>query len=442
MFETIAIVDFYAIYIRGAITVWGFLAVFYKLFKKPGILKIEYKNLALIFICLCLFTSFLHISWNFFTNIALVFHIFLCFFIFFGAGRNTAKIKFEKEFIFLIHFFILFSSVISLLSFIVFLHKFSINISGYTIGIIGDRLTGLYSNSNFMAFFAVIALVSIDVSDNFYFKNRIKIHFYLKIFLMLINITSLFLSDSNASFVFIIIYFILKIFLNKFFIETKNSSLNLFREGFFLFLCSLILVSGAFLLRSGAQGIISFAANNIKRKTTEIILINNINESEMNMVTTFQEEEIKFGRSNYEISSGRIFLFKQGFELFKYHKFFGIGRANLFEYSRIYLDTELIFPDLHNGYLTILVSYGIFGFACFFIFIVMVFKKYINIARNSHEADSELMVKLLSVLISYIIYAFFEKTFFSEASFMGTVFWVFLGFLRVTANKIMKNFRT
>jgi hypothetical protein len=139
--------------------------------------------------------------------------------------------------------------------------------------------------------------------------------------------------------------------------------------------------------------------------------------------------ELRIGREHYEVSSGRITLFKQGIEMFKHNPIIGIGRANLKMYSKKYLSGGLIHPDLHNGYLTILVSYGIIGFSIFGIFSFMVA---LDICKNMFLCVNRnyfgVLVKLFSALVAYCGYCLFEKAILFDMTFMVGFFWLILGY--------------
>ena len=142
-----------------------------------------------------------------------------------------------------------------------------------------------------------------------------------------------------------------------------------------------------------------------------------------------KEEQFHIGREHYEVSSGRITLLKQGIEIFKHNPIMGIGRANLGLYAKMYLKDGLRHPDLHNGYLTILVCYGIVGFLIFAIFSFLVA---VDVCKHMFECVNHnyfgVFTKLFSVLVGYCGYCLFEKAILFDVTFMVGFFWIMLGF--------------
>ena len=164
-------------------------------------------------------------------------------------------------------------------------------------------------------------------------------------------------------------------------------------------------------------------------KVSKAIITKNIGGSEEFAKADDYKAELHIGRDNYEVSSGRITLFKQGLEVFKHHMIIGIGRANLGTYAKRYIPGGLKHPDLHNGYLTILVSTGIVGFTIFVIFSFLVsldICRYLFICVN--DASFGVFCKLFSALVAYCGYCLFEKAILFDMTYMVGFFWSILGY--------------
>ncbi|MDR2073760.1 MAG: O-antigen ligase family protein [Oscillospiraceae bacterium] len=419
IFEMIVILDVFALYVRCAVMAWGLIIIIYNMFKEPCNLEIEHRKLALIFIFCCILTSIIHMSLEFLANLAVILHIAICFFLFFGIHKNTDRKTISKEMKFIFNFFVIFSVSASILGFILISVKPELKIFHYKLGIIKNRFAGLYTNSNLVAFSAVVSLVSLETLD---FKKILKISFSI------INILTLFLSDSNASVVFLIVYFTAKILLLNTVKYSSLKNIKLIRELFFLIVCVLVMISSSFFLRNSLQ---EFVASCMSRNMNKNIS-SNYTESIQNqdiVPGVISNEKVKIGRSNYDISSGRMTLLKQGIKLFKIHPFLGIGRENLWKYSQIYIEGGLIFSDLHNSYLTILVSYGVIGFVIFMYFCISVLSKiFRTIIAIRHKPNFAKLTNLFSILTAYFTYSLFEKAIISEVTFMSIYMWIILGF--------------
>jgi O-antigen ligase len=156
----------------------------------------------------------------------------------------------------------------------------------------------------------------------------------------------------------------------------------------------------------------------------------------------FNEGQI--GRKSLEDpTSGRLILVEQGFELFWKFPIIGIGKANIAEYGDKYLKNGLIYPDLHNGYLTILVAYGTTGFSLFFCFAIKVL---IEISRflfiTYKKPQCRCFENLFAVIIAFGCYSLFELTMPVEFNFITNFFWLFLGYTVANAeiyhNRLIK----
>ena len=85
-----------------------------------------------------------------------------------------------------------------------------------------------------------------------------------------------------------------------------------------------------------------------------------------------EKDKITFSHENKNIDSGRKKLWLESINLFKLSPIIGISNGNIVLYSAEYSNGALEYSyhksDLHNGFLTILVSTGVIGFALFGIF--------------------------------------------------------------------------
>ncbi|GHV24468.1 hypothetical protein FACS189465_1710 [Clostridia bacterium] len=206
----------------------------------------------------------------------------------------------------------------------------------------------------------------------------------------------------------------------------------------------MILIS--FFLRNICQNGISVMINDIHKIdepiTSEIKEThketNKNKTTEENMEKSMDNSPLKYfpmtslGRKNYDVTSGRITLFWQGIEIFKKHPIFGIGRENLILYGEKYLEDGIMFSDLHNGYLTILVSYGMVGFIIFIVFAILVaremYKFLFKLQKNTNKNFFRLYSEFFSIVVAYSLYSVFEKAIFSEITIMVVFFWLVLGY--------------
>ncbi len=465
-FEMLAFVDIISLVLKSTVLIWGFLILVHNFLIEKLAFKVKYKYLLWLFLILMIITSIIHITIWFIPNIVITYFTAVCFFMFYGIYTHRTQEQIEQEMIFILKFLMYFSLISGSISLVIIWFKPEICLfkpedciwNYYNLGIFKNRLTGIYVNPNMLACAMIIGIVSCDILCDSYICQKLqkKINKYVIFICLVVNFMCLFLSDSNASFVFMIIYCTVRVFCNMFFKNNTYYFSKLIKSILITFGFSVLITSGSFALRETCQNFISNIMTDIYRhedmfkrkfepKENNIIdIINNKsiqkeqkdqesfpeNVTEVfNEVITETLPDMHIGRENYEVSSGRINLFRQGIEIFKHNPWFGIGRANLGLYGKKYLKNGLSHSDLHNAYLTILVSYGIIGFVIFAIFSFLValdICKYLFECVNLHYFN--MFCKLFSLLVAYCAYCMFEKAILFDMTFMVGIFWVMLGY--------------
>lgn len=445
--EMIAFLDIISLALKSLVLIWGLFILVHNFFIQKLAFKVRYKYILWSFLVSMIITSIVHTSIWFVPNLVITYYTAICFFIFYGIYVQQSHEETEKEMVFILKFYIHFGLIFGAFSILALFMKQKIDFAGYYLGIYRNRLIGVYTNSNILAFSMIESIVACDMLSDTYIRDKFKLKNVQswKLFLCsIISCVCLFLSDSNASFVFFIVYFTIRVFCNMFF-KSKNRYITKLIKSILITLgFGIIMMSAAFGVRDACQNYMSEVINDVhkhedmvKRKFESRSV--NIIESKSKDITEEEYEnstpedkyiaDFHIGREHYEVSSGRITLFKQGIEIFKHNPWIGIGRANLGLYSKKYLKDGLVHPDLHNGYLTILVSCGIIGFSIFIVFSVLVALdvcKYLFICENNDSFS--LFSKLFSVLVAYCGYCLFEKAILFDMTFMVGFFWSMLGY--------------
>lgn len=431
-FEMIAFFDVVALAVRCIVLTWASLILSRNFFINKKVFDIKYINLLTGFIISGIFTVFCNLSTDFLANLVFIYHSIVCFVIFYGMSKEKDHDFLEKEMVFLFKVFAALSTFFAILSITVLVFKAQVTIGPYYLGIFRSRLIGVYTNQNLLAFSMVVSIVSCDILKDKYIRKKYKNKSFspiFSVFCVIVNFLALFLSDSNASFLFIIIYFTAKIFYKSLAAYSNIKPGQLIREGSCLIVCCATMVAGSFVARNTCQNMISLFVDDIHKIEEPITDDGPVQVPNQPAVNKYIPD-ISIGRENYDVSSGRITLFKQGLELFCINPILGIGRGNLVAYGEKYLDGGLIFSDLHNSYLTILVSYGAVGFFIFFSFGLLLARSVCKyMFRSVHVPGSSVSSKLFSMLVAYCAYSLFEKAILSEITFMVVIFWLVLGYI-------------
>lgn len=403
---------------------WGIYIFIFKYIKEKKIRKVQHRYIIYLFLISCLISVLLNINSNILGNIFMLCHIAICFFLFYGLYAEKTHESAKREMTFFFKFFMYATTVLMAISIILLLiTKTGFKFMGYYFGVMDNRFVGVFTNPNPLAFYAVMAIISCHilykrnhVNDTLTLRRRIT---YAVCFFL--NLLSLFISDSNAALVFIIIYVCFTAFYKIF----RNSD-TLRPLNFMLRIVSLILACAVFTLaflgvrnltQVGFSALLSSSQTEVKDDSTQY------KPSDNKPPVTFKHE-------NKNLDSGRIPLLKQAARLFSMFPIFGVAPQNIVEYGDKYLG-GLKYSDFHNGFVTVLVSFGIVGFIFFIIFavklakdmLICIFKK-----RNKDDKEREMLPCLLAFLAAYCVYSMFDIALLLDISYRVIVFWLIMGY--------------
>lgn len=412
--------------------------------------NLKYSLIIILFLLVTIFTALLHIGvsfiddyrFNFIYSLVYTFHAFICFFIFYGMYALNSLAEIEDEMFFIFKIILILTTIATLVGFSIFFIQNEIIVkfpfenlpqifkdtaeSEYILGIVqkdnGVRFEGIFTNPNIMAFYCSVSLVfcHILVVGKKFFKIKNKALLFITISICVIaNFIALILSDSYASFIFLIVYVICNLFY-----KIVASGKNLSTKNY-VFKSLIFILTGTFFTISllVARSYFQNGASDVISEISSFTSSSDINIDK-------NEYDIKFGRPNHDLSSGsgRKILLKQAYVILKNNFIIGVGPTNLLYYGQKYFESGLIFPNFHNGYVSILVSYGIIGFVLFMLFLILVFSNLLLLLFKNNKILNKVYPLLFSVLVSYLVFALFEKTMLSENNFMCAFFWLMLGY--------------
>lgn len=398
----------------------------------PGI---RYKRLLLLFVLSSLITGLIHIKDNYLANIFMVYNSVMCFCIFYGMYIEGNVERIKKEMLTILKVIVMLSTIFVLVGFILVFIKDEVTIShklcdlwnikyalGVKRGLHESRLTGIYTNPNLLAFSCVVSVIFAHIlfTRGYAFKRYdVLASRLILVACMLLNITALILTDSVASFIFLIIYIVVTLFYKLMVKGRQRFSWFAVKRGILFIVIGVLTVCFLVILRSSLQD----SASNVVNDLHSVISKN----------TLVDEVDVKFGRQQYDIrdGSGRRELIKQAIILFEQYPVFGTGRANFERYGKLYFKEGLIFSDLHNGYLTILVAYGVMGFSLFIVFLILSFMDivFFVVRESENPENNKTLPNLFAMIVAYGVFSLFEKTILSECTFMAVFFWLIFGYI-------------
>lgn len=442
-FCSFCFVEIFANCIKYAMIIWGFVLIYYYYIKPKRYLDIMYARWLIGFIGVFLVTSVLHMAdnfLNFFLNIVLLCHVVICFFILYGMHTERNKRRKRRELYIISTIILLATTVVMVISFISLLwgeQNIKFLMSDYSMVIFENRFTGIFINPNLLAFYGVVAifLAHILSKTELYSECGIKrlIPNWLLVVCVVINLVGIFLSDSNGSLLLLACY-VIGNFIYSFFGYVKLLDIKKLLFGAGTIVISIVIVVGVLLgmrislnkavsvaLSAGnamsQSQVIDPAPNNVTKPET----IPEKNNNKMGVVT--------FAHENDNLDSGRLALLQQATYIFYNNPILGVGKENIIFYGEKLLDKGLRYSDLHNGYLTILVSNGLVGFAIFIGFAVSLGRHCIkSLFFEKRNLGKSPYVCLFAFIFAYCIYSVIEKTLLLEHTYMVAIFWYVLGY--------------
>ena len=366
-------------------------------------------------------------------------HVLICFFVFYGM-HTEPDFNFRNELYNVARTMVYLVTIANIVG--IFCLMFDISFEWYWVKftIYENRFTGVFYNPNLLGFVSVVAIVCCHMLYKEKLMSSVNQPRVSKIWIfscMATSVFSLILCDSNAAFVlaigYAIVYVVYMFFADKTGISTSKIILKIIA----LILVGAFLIGSALMFRTICQT--GFSVVMTKTNSVVDILFNSDEiktESQESPVDDTEKEssDVTFSHENKNIDSGRFKLWKESIDLFKISPIIGISHGNIVLYSEEYLNGTLSYSyhnsDLHNGFLTILVSTGVIGFILFGIFGFRFAKhaaQHLFLQKKTFRND--VYPCLFAFLFAYLFYALFERALLYDISFLVMWFWLMMGYM-------------
>lgn len=411
-------------FITGICMVWAVFLIKNRFQKQTGIKNIRYFIWLVLFIGSGIVTSILYIQDNFGMNMLMMYHVTICFILLYGMHAQEDKEAIREEMLILFKWITILSMVFAGIGLLLLLLFIKVEAFGYVAGLFKNRFTGVYTHPNIAAFCSVMGIVCSHMI--YYEKNEdgtdLLSHKLIKAGWVLHVITIL-LSDSNASLLFVITYAGVNLLFRGKKIEEVKKVKHIVKVSLFCMTAVLLSLAIRGVSQTGMAAFIN-AVHSTESPSGDPIIYTPAEVGE--------ETEIELGRGERtDISSGRFDSFQKAFTLLQMKPLLGIGKENIVEYGERYLPEGFRYFDLHNGYLTILLSCGLLGFGIFAGFTANVVKKVWKMMLRLdelNESERRFFICSLAAVASYSLYSMFERTMLFDITFMVAVFWLILGY--------------
>lgn len=419
--------------------IWGVCLVYFNQRKNNTFFKLRF-GLWIGAFLICSFVSILiNFSVTIIYSVIMFLHVLICFFVFYGM-HTEPEFNFRNELYTVARTIVYLTTLANIIG--IFCLMFNITFEWYWIKftIYENRFTGIFYNPNLLGFISVVSMVCCHMLYKEKLMSSVNQPRVSKIWIfscMATNIFSLILCDSNAALVlalgYAIVYVVYMFFADKTGISTSKIILKIVS----LILVGAFLIGSALMFRTICQA--GFSVVMSKTNSVVDILFSNeeITENIIENPETESEEkksDITFEHENKNLDSGRFKLWKESIDLFKISPIIGISNGNIVFYSEEYLNGVLSYSyhnsDLHNGFLTLLVSTGMIGFILFGIFGFRFAKhsaQHLFLQKNTFRND--VYPCLFAFLFAYLFYALFERALLYDISFIVMWFWLMMGYM-------------
>lgn len=394
------------------------------------------------FLCCSLLSILFNFSVTLLYSVLMFLHVMICFFVFYGM-HTEPDFNFKEELYTLSRIIVVLSTLFSIVGFFCLLFGINFewdfrNIYWIKFPIYENRFTGVFFNPNLLGFVSVVSVCCCHILSKEGLNRDVSKPAMGKGFLAacaIINIFSLVLCDSNAAFVLAVCYVLVYVTYIFFDQRTGASPSKIFIKIITLLIVFALFIGSSMIFRTIFKA--GFAAVNAKTNSLVDVLFNDeeiINEiGEGNIPKSNTNKGVTFNHENTNIDSGRFKLWRESIDLFKISPIIGISNGNIVFYSEEYLNGALEFnyhnSDLHNGFLTILVSTGVLGTLLFGTFGFRFAKhaaQHLFMRRKS--CRDEVYPCLFAFLSAYLVYSLFEKALLYDISFLVMWFWLIMGY--------------
>lgn len=369
-------------YINGLSTIINFLLLMWGVFifvlqyesdKRIGIKRNKF--VLIIFIILSLATIILNSSQA--SNIKILALTVIQFFLLYEYSLKSDSLLKVRELYKLSKAYVVATFVTTGLAIFLYLIKTNITFLGYELGTTHyNALYGIHTGSNTAGLVALISIVLSDVCRRISLKG--KYFFYINIILQIMLVV---LSKARSALAGLLIYYVIYIFM----------TLRSFRIKRLIALMALAVVAA-----------LPLASNALTKN-----------------------EELGF-------FSGRLLIWSQATKVIKDRFMFGVGINNVVDEVKKVATTDLPGIEgggMHNIFMQIAISNGIFALLVMTIFFIYVsVKMYLWLRAAKEPLTKRIVASIFAFVLSLYVINLVEGNLIYVANFIATAYWIFIGY--------------
>ena len=409
-------------YLFIPLLLWAVVIIVHDIYKKEFRLKKNYSILMIIQGFVLLLATIRN-DYSDVNSYVIALMQLVIYFVMFNNPASMSKAKIKDEVHAIIPLVNLLVGGASLISLGMFVTRFSSLANGWTLGMVGSRLFGIYFNSNPAAFLACITIVLALVAVRENFKGK---YWYLAN--IAVQIIYILLTKCRAA--LIILAIIIMMVGYYFLIRRKPYSMT---KRLALVMALVTIIAGASVV---GQQIVERVPQmqGIAAKETSRFQMDKVIEAGHLFVAGNWDDFNRGLTIIDEVSNGRVSLTKAAFDIWHTEPVIGIGannfkkigsqETNALEYWAVQV------VHSHNVFLEALVATGVVGFVLFVIFFFKVVLMIFDVLKKSHGKEVYFIVQMFSMIVlSEFIGSLSDYGVFYIYSLSATLAWCFLGYL-------------
>lgn len=417
--------------IFSVLGIFGFLLVIWGISGRNINFNLK-KNYLLFFIFDVFISSIINFKYGIFKNLKDIIWLFITFFVIYSFPiiKNESEENITKKFykiqnlIIYIWGILAFCSIITALMQISYISYIRDN-WWLRIGIVENRLFGIFNNTNSASIISFISLVFSVYQVKFIkFKNNFCAKKYINLSNIIIQFMYIALSESRGTYMILTFAsFLVSLFLTYNKLETKINKNKKLKNIFFSIILSIIFALFILILIFLIIKLFAFLSN-----FYSIIF----NKNTQNLIVSKRVDFV----NNSDVSNLRFRLWLDSWEIFKNNWLFGVTAGNLVNYAKINFPESLIatrnYSRVHNTWIGFLLFNGIFGGLFLFTFFI---KKIINIfkyyLKNNIYKISKIFNLYILIILCICLYGTVESEILFVNSTVSTIFWLSLGLINI-----------
>ncbi|WP_455684270.1 O-antigen ligase family protein [Thomasclavelia sp.] len=409
-------------YLFIPLLIWALVIIIHDIYKKEFKIKKNYSLLMIIQGIVLLLATILNSYSDLNSYVIAIMQLVIYLLIFNNPVSMTKKdiVEEVKIIIPLVNVLVGFASLISIGMFVV---RFSSLANGWTLGMVGSRLFGIYFNSNPAAFLACITIVLalIAVRENFKWKSWYLVNIGVQIVYIL-------LTKCRVALIILVVIIIMV----GYYFLIRRRPYSIFKRTM-LILGLIFIITAAGLLGQQIVEVVP-QMQGIASKETSRFQTDKIKEAGHLLISGNLEDFNKGLTIIDEVSNGRVSLTKTALQIWQTDPLIGIGANNFKKIGSQETDVleywAVQVVHSHNVFLEALVTTGIIGFILFVIFFFKCVLMSFNVLKRSQGKETYFIVQMfIMIVLSEFIGSLSDYGVFYIYSLSATLAWCFLGYL-------------